>query len=116
MLKFNEYLKTCREQNKLTQEQLVHDLYSHDTEQFAALDTGLKQLEISNLLDEALRSLSLEQRAVIELTYFHGFSYREISTLMDTPENTVKTRMFHARIKLLKVLKSMGELHENQTE
>lgn len=39
-LQFNEYLKQCREQNDLTQEQLVHDLYSHDLEQFSALDTG----------------------------------------------------------------------------
>ncbi len=92
------------------------DTLEVESAQFGALDTGLKQIEMSNLLDEALRSLSLEQRAVIELTYVHGLNYREISTLMDTPENTVKTRMFHARIKLLKVLKSMGESYENQTE
>ncbi len=39
-LHFNEYLRSCREHNDLTQEQLVHDLYSHDIEQFKALDTG----------------------------------------------------------------------------
>ncbi len=39
-LQFNEYLRQCREQNDLTQEQLVHDLYSHDIEQFEALDAG----------------------------------------------------------------------------
>ena len=37
-MKFNEYLKQCREQNHLTQEQLVNALYSHDTKQFNALD------------------------------------------------------------------------------
>jgi len=39
-VQFNEYLKICRVENQLTQEQLVHDLYSHDTKHFVALDTG----------------------------------------------------------------------------
>ncbi len=37
---FNEYLKSCREHNQLTQEQLVHDLYSYDIENFEGLDTS----------------------------------------------------------------------------
>lgn len=37
---FNEYLKSCREHNHLTQEQLVHDLYSYDIESFEGLDTS----------------------------------------------------------------------------
>ena len=37
---FNEYLKLCRESNALTQEQLVHDLYSYDIESFEGLDTN----------------------------------------------------------------------------
>ncbi|PHS33275.1 MAG: hypothetical protein COA92_05115 [Sulfurovum sp.] len=39
-MQFNEYLKKCRQQNNLTQEELAHDLYSHDIEQFKALDTS----------------------------------------------------------------------------
>jgi len=38
-LHFNEYLKQCREHNHLTQEQLVHDLYSYDIESFEGLDS-----------------------------------------------------------------------------
>ena len=36
---FNEYLKQCRESNHLTQEQMVSDLYSYDTDSFGGLDT-----------------------------------------------------------------------------
>ena len=36
---FNEFLRTCREQNGMTQEQLVHTLYGYDTERFEGLDT-----------------------------------------------------------------------------
>ena len=39
-MQFNEYLRSCRENNHLTQEQLVHDLYSYDIENFEGLDTS----------------------------------------------------------------------------
>jgi len=40
-LKFNEYLKSCRQYSQLTQEKLVHDFYSHDIEHFKSLDSGM---------------------------------------------------------------------------
>jgi len=55
------------------------------------------QVEISNWLEAAFEQLSAEQRAVVELTYFQGFHYGEIADIMQCPENTIKTRMFHAR-------------------
>lgn len=91
------------------------DTLEIESPQFGSIDAGLKQLELSDLLVEAFKILSPEQRAVVELTYFHGMSYSEISKLMDSPENTIKTRMFHARIKLLNVLKRMGKPHEIRT-
>ena len=51
----------------------------------------------------ALMHLSADHRQVVELTYFGGFSYREIADIASCPVNTVKTRMFHAR-RRLKVL------------
>jgi len=39
IMQFNEYLKTCRTGNTLTQEELVHALYSFDTGHFKGLDT-----------------------------------------------------------------------------
>lgn len=57
----------------------------------------VSQLEDSNWLEAALEKLSAEQRAVVEMTYFQGLHYSEISEIMQCPENTVKTRMFHAR-------------------
>ena len=44
--------------------------------------------------------LSAEQRAVVELTYYHGCGYKEIAEITGSPVNTVKTRMFHARRRL----------------
>lgn len=67
-------------------------------------DAGLKQLEMTDWLTSAFDELSVEQRTVIELTYFEGLHYSEIAALMGCPENTVKTRMHHARKKLASLL------------
>ncbi len=55
-------------------------------------------------LEGLLELLPPEQRAVLELTYFYGHSYQEIAEIVDCPVGTVKTRMFHARRKLGKML------------
>lgn len=78
-----------------------------DSDVFGRLDVGLTQMELDNWLDAAFDQLSPEQRAVIELTYYHGMHYNEIAVLMSCPENTVKTRMHHARKKLAIILKTM---------
>lgn len=59
---------------------------------------GLAQASVA--LAKAIGELPTEQRAVVDLTYFHEFGYREIAELMDCPVDTVKTRMFHARRRL----------------
>jgi RNA polymerase sigma-70 factor (ECF subfamily) len=60
-------------------------------------------------LSQALRSLSSDQRAVIELSFYEGYSYREIAHIVDCPVDTVKTRMFHARRRLKALLTERGE-------
>lgn len=52
-----------------------------------------------------INKLSPAHKAVMELTYYFGYSYKEISEICGSPENTVKTRMFHAR----RTLKSLLE-------
>jgi len=50
-------------------------------------------------LERALASLSTDHRAVLELVGL-GHSVGEIAAIVDCPENTVKTRTFHARRQL----------------
>lgn len=68
-----------------------------------------QRLEHQDSLEKALATLSAEHRAVVELTYFQGLYYREVAVIMDCPENTVKTRMFHARAKLREALESASQ-------
>jgi RNA polymerase sigma factor (sigma-70 family) len=59
---------------------------------------------LTDTIRQAMDALSAEQRAVVELTFYHGRSYAEIAEILDCPVNTVKTRMFHARQRLEGVL------------
>jgi RNA polymerase sigma-70 factor (ECF subfamily) len=64
--------------------------------------------ETRDWLDRALASLPIEQRTVIEFTYFLGHSCEEIAVIMGCPVNTVKTRMFYARRKLKAALSQLA--------
>ncbi len=68
----------------------------------------ISQLETDNWLEAAFSRLSAEQRAVVEMTYYQGLHYNEISEIMQCPENTVKTRMFHARKVLAKLFMELN--------
>ncbi len=69
----------------------------------------INKLGLGQWLASGLDKISVDQRSVIELTYFSGYSYQEIADIMKCPVNTVKTRMFHARRKLAKLLPLLEE-------
>ena len=66
------------------------------------------QAVLKDALRAALTKLSPEHRDVVELTFFHGCSYAEIAEIVQCPENTVKTRMYHARKQLQGLLVEAG--------
>jgi RNA polymerase sigma-70 factor (ECF subfamily) len=67
-------------------------------------DAVVQQQELQARIRRALDALSVEQRAVIELTYYQGYSCAETARIVDCPVDTVKTRMFHARRRLKPLL------------
>ncbi len=69
----------------------------------------ISRLGLGEWLSSGLDQVSVDQRSVVELTYFSGYSYQEIADIMKCPVNTVKTRMFHARRRLAKLLPLLEE-------
>jgi RNA polymerase sigma factor (sigma-70 family) len=67
-------------------------------------DEEVRQQQVQRLLLNALGQLSTDHRTVVDLTYFHEMGYREIAEIMGCPVATVKTRMFHARRHLKRIL------------
>jgi len=65
---------------------------------------AVQVLEQRQLLERALAQLPLEQRLVLEFSYYLDHSCEEIGEIMECPVNTVKTRMFNARRKLRTIL------------
>lgn len=61
-------------------------------------------------LANALKQLTPELRAVVELTYYNGYLYTEIAEILGCPVGTVKTRMMTARRRLRAMLSE--EKHE----
>ncbi|HEY7492915.1 MAG TPA: sigma-70 family RNA polymerase sigma factor [Candidatus Tectomicrobia bacterium] len=68
--------------------------------------------ETHKALVHAIQALSPEQRAVVELTFYHDRSYQEIAAIVGCPVNTVKTRMLYARKRLAQLL-SASDMTKN---
>lgn len=77
-------------------------------ERSESLQGHTKELIERDLMYRAMQQLPEKQRAVVELTYYFGYSYDEIAEIVGCPPNTVKTRMFHARARLRELLPRLG--------
>jgi RNA polymerase sigma-70 factor (ECF subfamily) len=64
--------------------------------------------EQRNHLQKAIARLDEDYRAVVILRHFLHLSYREIGTVLDVPEKTVKSRLFTARQLLRQTLERKG--------
>jgi RNA polymerase sigma-70 factor (ECF subfamily) len=68
----------------------------------------LGEAETSEWILQGMQQLPLEQRLALEFAYGHGHSCEEIAEIMNCPVNTVKTRLFHARVKLRALLPGLA--------
>ena len=64
--------------------------------------------ELSDQLQQALAQLSPELREAVILRDLQELEYREIQSVLQIPEGTVKSRINRGRIDLARILESMG--------
>ncbi len=60
------------------------------------------------ILRECMSHLSHNHREVIDLVYYHEQSIVAVAEIIGVPENTAKTRMFHARKQMSRLLQKAG--------
>ncbi|MEK7747847.1 MAG: RNA polymerase sigma factor [Nitrospirota bacterium] len=86
-----------------------NDLQELEDTQQARPEDLIIQKELKEKIEQALLRLSVSHRAVIEMTFYQGFSCQEIAEILGCPVSTVKTRMFYARRQLQGILGKWGE-------
>jgi RNA polymerase sigma-70 factor, ECF subfamily len=62
--------------------------------------------EISRELQKCIDTLGEEDRLLIKLLYYEGFSYKEISELLKINQNTLKSRLHRARRLLFEAIEA----------
>jgi RNA polymerase sigma-70 factor (ECF subfamily) len=92
-----------RSDEALDEEAVLEIVDTNDTP-----EVTIQKTDKAAAIRQCLVSLSDEHREVIELVYYQEMSVREVSETVGIPANTVKTRMFHARKYLSKLLQDAG--------
>ena len=67
-------------------------------------------------VQHCMGKLSDEHRECVHLVFFEGMSLGEVAQVQACPENTVKTRLFHARQKLRNCLRLLVEREGGSVE
>jgi RNA polymerase sigma-70 factor (ECF subfamily) len=65
--------------------------------------------EMSAIVEQAMRSLSEDQRTAIILKEYHGMTFQEIADMQGCPLSTVKTRLYQGLSILRKQLERQGQ-------
>lgn len=92
--------QTARESQDLRDDHLAEQLPGGEQ-----TDTEVERRDDAHRVRSALGQLPGEQRRVIELAYFGGFSHSEIAEMLSLPAGTVKGRM---RLGLSKLRVALG--------
>lgn len=91
----------------------VYEDLQEIAEVIASEDAGafeqLAQRQRREGVQHCMERLSDDHREAIHLVFYEGMSLAEVAQVQSCPENTVKTRLFHARQKLRNCLKLLLE-------
>jgi RNA polymerase sigma-70 factor (ECF subfamily) len=104
----NEYRKKSKRPTKVDFEDIVsyHDSDEDKGSGYLDLREEIFENMMGDEVTNAINSLPIDFRTVILLCDVEGFTYEEISKIIDVPIGTVRSRLFRARNMLKEKLKS----------
>jgi RNA polymerase sigma-70 factor (ECF subfamily) len=82
---------------------------STSAEPAESIEDLVERREMSALVEQAMRSLSEEQRTAIILKEYHGMTFQEIADMQGCPLSTVKTRLYQGLSILRRQLERQGQ-------
>jgi RNA polymerase sigma-70 factor, ECF subfamily len=100
----NRMIDAFRHETSRTGKNVSDDTAVERVEAPERTDLEAERREQAGEVRDALQSLPADQRQVIELAYFGGFSHTEIAEMLELPAGTVKGRMRLGMSKLRVVL------------
>ena len=82
------------------------ELNDHESSKRESPDRELHRTELNDIIHDALKVLSAEQREVLIMKEYEGLKFREIAEVLEISENTVKSRLYYGLNSLKKILKA----------
>lgn len=109
----NEYRKKVKQPTKVDFEDIVayHDTDDDRVSGYSDLREEIFLHMMGDEVTSAINSLPLDFRTVILLCDIEGFTYEEISAIIDVPIGTVRSRLFRARNLLKEKLNNYALQH-----
>lgn len=107
----NNFRKKVKEPAKVDYQEVENVYNSEDTELNITADLRVEVLQsmIGDEVANALNALAVDFRTVIILCDIEGFTYEEMSKILDIPIGTVRSRLHRARNLLKEKLKEYAE-------
>lgn len=103
----------CRDKLRTRQarfrvETLDEGLEMRTLDSMESTDRRIQKEEARAILWQGLERIGEDHREIIVLKELQGFRYSEIATILDIPEGTVASRLYHARRALKDALDELG--------
>lgn len=74
-------------------------------------EAALARWQEAQAVRRCLAELSAAHRECMQLVYYEGMGLAEVALVQHVPENTVKTRLFHARRQMRTCVEHAGDRH-----
>jgi RNA polymerase sigma-70 factor (ECF subfamily) len=71
--------------------------------------------ELADKIAQAFQHIPETHREILLLREVEGMSYEDLARTLDIPKGTVMSRLFHARLKMQKILSEYLELEESKS-
>lgn len=97
---YRKVVDVIRKQSRM----VVSDDMPEETDDGVSAETCLLAAQSADHLRHCLGTLKEDHHVAIRLAFYEDLGYREIASITDVPEGTVKTRIFHAKRALMHCL------------